>query len=590
MADQAESAAADADGQVKPTYSVPDDFFVLKGPGSTNQSWLYLCKKCVGNKMITASYKSRFNLRQHVKSKHTPSLKTFDKVCNDNRKRKVPDDDSIMVIDTPRPSGSATHSTPTSTKQCQYQPSILDRLTTAKSKLTQKQLDSYIVKYIAESVLPFYHVESDAFKTFVQHLSPGMIIKTSKTYQKMAEGEWKNMKENLIDTLGKARKVCLTLDHWSSHRKGYLGVTAHWYEGSQCVRKHACIALRRIRGRVTFDVLAKEIDAILVEYGLSSTKVTHCVTDSGSNFVKTFKEFSVPCPSSSDSESPSDTEENDEAQALNAESVQEVLLSEPLEEEDPLETSYELPLHFKCAAHRLNLIAATDSTRGLESPVCKKIYRSLLAKLQAIWNKQSRSVVTSDKIKETLNGLLVVPNATRWNSTYDAMVRFHKLHNAQEAKMNTLFIHLDLRPITDDEKKFLTEFIQVMTPLSLALDELQGQNTVSAGYLLPTLYNVIEEWERLDSLTLTNELKAILTRAVKTRFAAELESDHFKLAAALHPRFHMYWVQDGDVDYVEALVRKTLQKYQEQECTTATGTTVQGKYNIPWLIYMYSIY
>lgn len=41
---------------------------------------------------------------------------------------------------------------------------------------------------------------------------------------------------------------------------------------------HACLGLRRVVGRCTYDVIASQIDDVLLEYGLHQ-KVSHCVTD-----------------------------------------------------------------------------------------------------------------------------------------------------------------------------------------------------------------------------------------------------------------------------------------------------------------------
>lgn len=85
--------------------------------------------------------------------------------------------------------------------------------------------------------------------------------------------------------------------------------------------------------------------------------------------------------------------------------------------------SYILPLSVG-PPYSLSLVAFRDSETALNNPLCKRICQSLMGKLHSLWNKQSRSVVISDRIKETLGGLFVVPNATRWNATYDAMVRY----------------------------------------------------------------------------------------------------------------------------------------------------------------------
>ncbi|KAK0141109.1 hypothetical protein N1851_021911 [Merluccius polli] len=44
-------------------------------------------------------------------------------------------------------------------------------------------------------------------------------------------------------------------------------------------------------GRHTYDAIATELEDIISQYGLTNNKVTACVTDNGSNFVKAFKEY-----------------------------------------------------------------------------------------------------------------------------------------------------------------------------------------------------------------------------------------------------------------------------------------------------------
>lgn len=50
----------------------------------------------------------------------------------------------------------------------------------------------------------------------------------------------------------------------------------------------------------------------------------------------------------------------------------------------------------------------------------KKIARSTFARCQALWNKQ-RSTIMADSIRMTIHKMLVTPNLTRWNSTYDSV-------------------------------------------------------------------------------------------------------------------------------------------------------------------------
>ena len=54
--------------------------------------------------------------------------------------------------------------------------------------------------------------------------------------------------------------------------------------------------------------------------------------------------------------------------------------------EDHLE--YELPKHWRCAAHTTNLIASVDSEKAFSNTNYKKAHRCAFGKAVALWNKQ----------------------------------------------------------------------------------------------------------------------------------------------------------------------------------------------------------
>lgn len=321
---------------------------------------------------------------------------------------------------------------------------------------------------------------------------------------------------------------------------------------------HACIALRRVTGRCTYDVLAELIESVIAEYGLSN-KISHCITDSGSNFVKAFKEYAV----IKDDDDPDINAEDDNDDS--DERVEPVALDDLLNEA-PAEPDYTLPLHFRCAVHRLNLIGSTDAEVALENPICKRIFRSLMAKLTTVFNKQTRSTLASDKIQETLGELFTVHNSTRWNSLYDALSRVNRLLLEKSAELQNVFAEFDLRPITTEEGEFLAEYIEAMTPLATSLDLLQGEN-VGIGYLLPAIYDILEQWQAqlLQPRKYTAGLLVHLVASLRRRFSQEMDSDDFIIAAVIHPMFRIHWAVGDMKDRAISAARKELAKYSSEK-------------------------
>lgn len=56
------------------------------------------------------------------------------------------------------------------------------------------------------------------------------------------------------------------------------------------------------------------------------------------------------------------------------------------------ESIYELPKHWRCAAHTLNLVATVDSEKAFSNSSYKKVNRSAFGTAVALWNKQQRYV------------------------------------------------------------------------------------------------------------------------------------------------------------------------------------------------------
>jgi len=248
-----------------------------------------------------------------------------------------------------------------------------------------------------------------------------------------------------------------------------------------------------------------------------------------------------------------------------------------------------LPPHFRCAVHKLSLVATKDSSLALSDKQYKKIYRSLHGKLVAIWNKQSTSVLASDKIRAALGKLFVVPNDTRWNSTFDALTSVNELLNLKKMELTSLFIAFDLRPMNDTEQKFLQEFLNTMKPLAYAIDILQGEVAACAGYLLPTLANIQEEWNCLQAsgIVYCEQLLQNLRKGLGSRFEDELKSTEFQVAASLHPKFRLHWVSSHEKHRIIGEVKKALSAFETplsviNDTPNTTDTNMMSKDSFFW--------
>ena len=178
------------------------------------------------------------------------------------------------------------------------------------------------------------------------------------------------------------------------------------------------------------------------------------------------------------------------------------------------------------------------------------------------------------KISAALGKHFVLPNLTRWNSAYDAMTRVNEFLCKQKHAMTTVFISLDVRPINAVEETFLREFLTVMKPLAIALDILQSDECVSAGFLLPTLTNVKEEWSFALNcgLTYCTSLVRHLQAGMHSRFQVEFASPYIKVAGALHPQFRLNWVADTEKLAIESTVQIALAGFDKFQASTSMET------------------
>lgn len=114
-----------------------------------------------------------------------------------------------------------------------------------------------------------------------------------------------------------------------------------------------------------------------------------------------------------------------------------------------------------------------DAEAALQNNLFKKQSRATFGKLQALFNKQSRSTQFADIINDNIGVYLKIPNTTRWNSHFDA-IRFLLLHRkSSPTKFNLICDELKIARINNNDVDFMEEYCLVMEPVAISLDILQ---------------------------------------------------------------------------------------------------------------------
>ena len=83
--------------------------------------------------------------------------------------------------------------------------------------------------------------------------------------------------------------------------------------------------------------------------------------------------------------------------------------------------------------------------------------------------QSSRSTVSADLIVAALDKRLVIPNATRWNSKYDAIVALIHIFDTKKAALHRVMAQLKITSFNEQDICLLKEYAKVLTCISMKL-------------------------------------------------------------------------------------------------------------------------
>jgi len=150
---------------------------------------------------------------------------------------------------------------------------------------TQRLNDMLVAMFCTEG-LPFRLLDSAAFKAFMNELDPRYKLPTRQALSKcMIPERYVSVRSGLMASTSQSKVQAIATDMWtSSNNCSYVGVTAHWTDGSFAVQ-NKCLAVKPAPGSHTADYIPSELDDVLSEWTTDKADL-RVVTDSGANVKK----------------------------------------------------------------------------------------------------------------------------------------------------------------------------------------------------------------------------------------------------------------------------------------------------------------
>ena len=126
---------------------------------------------------------------------------------------------------------------------------------------------------------------------------------------------------------------------------------------------------------------------------------------------------------------------------------------------------------------------------GSGNTTLKRIYHSTMAKCSSLCNAASRSLKCHKAVGRIAHRTLVWLCPTRLNSLYDSL----KVLVTLRSELKAICVEVGIPAFRDIELDFISKCVEVLAPISIAVDKLQWQSNESMafmGALLPTIVSL----------------------------------------------------------------------------------------------------
>lgn len=341
---------------------------------------------------------------------------------------------------------------------------------------------------------------------------------------------------DITEVIEKNEWVCTTADIWGTKKRSFMGIAAHYIDSDSLERRSIALNCVEFPSPHSAERIVELLQLVYSTYNISSAKINGTVTDNAKNFQKAFNEFG----SNYDKYVPF-TEISDDGQS-NKEDREEIQFAEI--------GNLTLADHFRCAAHKLNLVGSKDISEAQKVKSYKNIYVSAFRKLNLLWHKTSYPAA-NQIIHRILHCYINKPTLVRWNAVHDSVSKINSLIKSNSVGVDSVMIALHIETFTPAEKVFLEEYEKAMKPIAIALNNLQ-QTKCPYGVLLPSLFGVKSKMNTLlhdPSFKYCKPLVEAIIDGFNERFAEVMDFDNIKaipglIAAVIHPYFKMRWLKE----------------------------------------------
>lgn len=374
-----------------------------------------------------------------------------------------------------------------------------DKTPYPKGSARNEELTDSLALFIATNSVSLRAVENPHFRDFVSTLDSRYRLPDRHVLSDRIKSLAAKIRISVQKKINEAGRIAVCADIWSRPglTQSFLGISAHFYSKITHQRHSALLALAHFPSPHSGERIKSVIDNVLLDWAIPENTVLRFVTDNGSNMVKAIRNAVFMYNVAMDGDSDSD----DFTADPNLE-----------EEETPEENAVSGTLdklfqkkHMRCFVHSLMRVLARTVDKNQD-------FKSFRESIFRFVNKVSKSGRLQERLI-ALGGLkIIVPSATRWNSTYFVFERLLRLRGPLDQLLDEE--RLDPLPW-----RTLEMYIDFLKPFATNSDKLQGTHYPTISSVLPTLIDLGEHLENQKNDARLSELITAVQTEIQARFA-----------------------------------------------------------------------